>query len=309
MSIIPGKTSKPVVQLFWFFVFVFTATLFTYLLGMLLAIPLFSSSLEGIQTRMGQTPSETNLKLLLYFQFISQLGIFIIPPLLFGWFIKKNNFYFFQFDRWPLLRSAFYVFLIAFTILPVINVLALWNQELQLPEVFLQMQDWIESRELAAKEVTQLILGRTSYSALTVNLIVIALIPAIGEELFFRGVLQKTFAEWFNNIHISILVTSILFSALHMQFFGFLPRLMLGLLFGYYFYWSRSMWLPIFAHFVNNGAAVIVAFLAARGQVEMNYEEFGNYNQQTPIIVLNTLLSVALLFFIQRLEKKRKQSQ
>lgn len=69
------------------------------------------------------------------------------------------------------------------------------------------------------------------------------------------------------------------------------------------------MWLPIFAHFVNNGAAVIVAFLAARGQVEMNYEEFGNYNQQTPIIVLNTLLSVALLFFIQRLEKKRKQSQ
>lgn len=69
------------------------------------------------------------------------------------------------------------------------------------------------------------------------------------------------------------------------------------------------MWLPVFAHFVNNGAAVIVAFLAARGQVEMNYEEFGNYNQQIPIIVLNTLLSVALLFFIQKLERKRMQSQ
>ena len=113
----------------------------------------------------------------------------------------------------------------------------------------------------------------------------------------------------FNNMHVSIIVTSILFSALHMQFFGFLPRLLLGLLFGYYFYWSRSLWLPIFAHFINNGAAVVVAFLAARGQIDINYEEFGNYNQQIPLIVLNTLLSIALLAFIYRMERKRKQHE
>lgn len=309
MNLLPGHSSKPTVQLIWFLVLVFVSALFTYLLGLLLAIPLFTGSLEGVQSQLSQPASAGNLNLLLYFQFVSQVGIFVIPPLLFGWLIKKNNLYYFQLDRWPLFRSLFYVFLIAFTILPVINVLALWNQELQLPEAFARLQEWIESREGAAQEITQLILGRSSYNALAVNLFVIALIPAIGEELFFRGVLQKTFANMFNNMHVSIIVTSILFSALHMQFFGFLPRMLLGLLFGYYFYWSRSLWLPIFAHFINNGAAVVVAFLAARGQVDMNYEEFGNYNQQIPLIVLNTLLSIALLAFIYRMERKRKQHE
>lgn len=305
MKLLPDTNTSAPVQLLWFLFIVFLSGLFTYLLGLLLAVPVFGLTMNELQVALAEGASPTNLNIFLYFQFISQAGIFIVPPLLFGWLVKKNNLFFFHLDRAPAGRSLFYVFLIAFTILPIINVFATLNQELQLPEAFEALQKWMEIREVAAQEITQQFLGRTSIKALLINLFLIAVIPAIGEELFFRGVLQKTFTSWFKNAHLAILITSILFSALHMQFFGFLPRMMLGLLFGYYFYWSRSLWLPIFAHFVNNGAAVIVAFLAARGTVETNYEDFGNYNQQLPVIVLNTVISIAMLFFIYREESKR----
>jgi len=79
----------------------------------------------------------------------------------------------------------------------------------------------------------------------------------------------------------------------------------LGVLFGYYFYWSRSLWLPIFAHFINNGAAVVVAFLAARGSADVDYEEFGSYNQESTLVAIYFLLSMLLIFFVFRQEQVR----
>jgi|AntRauTorckE6833_2_1112554.scaffolds.fasta_scaffold02174_4 membrane protease YdiL (CAAX protease family) len=304
-NLFPEAHPKPVYQLLWFLVIIFVVMLFTYLVGMVLAVPLFKMSIAELQSAMGAQLSERQLSLMLYFQFISQIGIFVLPPLFFGYLLKKNVKYFFHFDKMPRQRSLLYVFLIAFTILPVINILAHWNQQMQLPEIFQHLQQWMEAREEVARELTRLFLERTSYGALAANLLLIAVIPAIGEELFFRGVLQKVFTDWFSNAHAGIIITSVLFSALHMQFFGFLPRFVLGVLFGYYFYWSRSLWLPIFAHFINNGAAVVVAFLAARGSADVDYEEFGSYNQESTLVAIYFLLSMLLIFFVFRQEQVR----
>ncbi len=298
MDFFPTHNLKPWAQLLWFLAIVFVVMLFTHLLAMILAVPLFGKSISELQTMMGESATEKSLSLLLYFQFVSQMGIFVLPPILFGFLIKKNVFYYFHLDKTPKWRTLLFSFLIAFTILPAINMLALWNQQLHLPEFFQNAQQWMEVKEETAKELTELFLNRTSWNALTINLLLIAVVPAIGEELFFRGALQKTFSAWFGNPHAGIFITAVLFSALHMQFFGFLPRFVLGLLFGYYFYWSRSLWLPIFAHFINNGAAVLVAFLAARGTVDIHYEEFGSYNSNTWIVLFYTLLSLVLLYFI-----------
>mgnify|MGYP006275754743 CR=1 FL=1 len=298
MDFFPTQNLKPWAQMLWFLAIVFVVMLFTYLLGLVLAVPIFGKSISELQTAMSGSPSDRSVSMLLYFQFISQMGIFVLPPLLFAMLIKKNIIYYFQLDKNPNSRSLLFSFLIAFTILPAINILAQWNQQLNLPELFQGTQQWMEVREETAKELTELFLNRTSWQALMSNLIFIAVIPAIGEELFFRGVLQKTFSEWFRNPHAGIFLTSVLFSALHMQFFGFLPRFVLGLLFGYYFYWSRSLWLPVFAHFINNGAAVIVAFLAARGTVKVNYEEFGSYNSNVWLVVFYTAITLVLLYFI-----------
>ncbi|MGM0565315.1 MAG: CPBP family intramembrane glutamic endopeptidase [Bacteroidota bacterium] len=298
MDFFPTQNLKPWAQMLWFLAIVFVVMLFTYLLGLVLAVPLFGKSIAELQTVMSGSPTERSVSMLLYFQFISQMGIFVLPPLLFAILIKKNVFYYFQLDKSPNPRSLLFSFLIAFTILPAINILAQWNQQLNLPELFQSTQQWMEVREETAKELTELFLNRTSWQALMSNLLFIAVIPAIGEELFFRGVLQKTFSAWFRNPHAGIILTAVLFSALHMQFFGFLPRFVLGLLFGYYFYWSRSLWLPVFAHFINNGAAVLVAFLAARGKVDINYEEFGSYNSNAWLVAIYTIITLVLLYFI-----------
>lgn len=98
-------------------------------------------------------------------------------------------------------------------------------------------------------------------------MLLIALVPAIGEELLFRGVFQRLFTEWFRNIHWGIWISAILFSAIHFQFFGFLPRLFLGVIFGYLLELTSSMWVPIVAHFVNNLTGVIIAFFISPDSV------------------------------------------
>ena len=96
---------------------------------------------------------------------------------------------------------------------------------------------------------------------LVFNLLVIAIIPAIGEELFFRGYLQQKLIKWNRSPHIGIIITAILFSIIHFQFSGLIPRFILGVLLGYIFYWSSSLWIPIIAHFVNNAQVLIIAYV------------------------------------------------
>lgn len=96
----------------------------------------------------------------------------------------------------------------------------------------------------------------------------VAVVPAVFEEYLFRGTLQPLFAKWFGNIHVSIWVTAALFSLFHFQFFGFLPRMLLGAVFGYLVVWSGSIYPAILAHFLNNGVAVAAAYLMGGEWIE-----------------------------------------
>ena len=140
---------------------------------------------------------------------------------------------------------------------------------------------------------------------LVINLGLIALIPAVGEELLFRGIIQRLFYKWSGDVHIGVWIAAILFSALHGQFFGFLPRMMLGAVLGYLLVWSGSLWLPIFVHMVNNGGAVIVAYLINRGSVPQDVETIGAKGQATSVFV-SIVLTGVLLFLIYRREKRRR---
>ncbi len=140
-----------------------------------------------------------------------------------------------------------------------------------------------------------------------VNLLMIAILPAIGEEFFFRGILQRLFSEWFKNIHVAIFITAFIFSAIHFQFFGFFPRFLLGLYLGYLFYWSGNLWIPIVVHFINNALVVILAYISANGYADIDYETFGSTNN-TLILLLTTVLISALIFILFHLGKKVQQN-
>ena len=126
---------------------------------------------------------------------------------------------------------------------------------------------------------------------LFINLLMIAIIPAIGEEFFFRGLLQRIFSNWVRNTHWGIIISAFLFSAIHMQFYGFFPRFLLGAMFGYLFVWSGSLWLPVLAHFINNSLAVIAYYLVSIRVLDEKVVNIGSSSYFMPITFICLLFT------------------
>jgi membrane protease YdiL (CAAX protease family) len=129
------------------------------------------------------------------------------------------------------------------------------------PDWLSGVEKWMEEKEDYANGIINQALFAPSFATMILNLFIIAILPAVGEEFFFRGVLQKILIKLFKSGHVGIWVTAFIFSAIHFQFFGFVPRFILGLIFGYLFFWSGTLWLPVISHFINNAVPVIMAYI------------------------------------------------
>jgi hypothetical protein len=121
-------------------------------------------------------------------------------------------------------------------------------------------------------------------------------------------VLVRVFAEWTGNVHLGVIIPAILFSALHLQFYGFLPRMVLGIVLGYLFVRSGSLMVPVVVHFVNNGLAVIIAFLSNRGAISMDIESFGA-TDNVILILASLLISFFIMIVIRHFGKRMAQPQ
>ncbi|PLX06689.1 MAG: hypothetical protein C0594_06605 [Marinilabiliales bacterium] len=147
-------------------------------------------------------------------------------------------------------------------------------------------------------KLTESFLKVHSIGDFLVNILMIAIIPAIGEELLFRGIIQKLLIEWTRKTWLGIVLTAIIFSAIHFQFYGFIPRFLLGMLFGYLLIWSKNIWLPIFAHFINNGTAVFVAFLISKNSITKEAETVGSTGDSLIYGVFSLMICGFLLFLL-----------
>lgn len=143
---------------------------------------------------------------------------------------------------------------------PFASYLSRWNSGMELPEWMSGVEQTMRSMEDAAMETTGLLLSGRTIGALLLNLVIVAAMAAISEELFFRGALQQFLMEKFRNGHAAIWLTALLFSMVHFQFYGFLPRLFLGAMLGYLFLYTRNLWMPIIFHFVNNATVILLNF-------------------------------------------------
>lgn len=175
-----------------------------------------------------------------------------------------------------------------------------------LPQWLGGVEEWMRRTEKTAAEATKMFLEVTTYQALLFNIFMIAIIPSIGEEFIFRGVVLRLFRQWSGSLHVAVWVSAILFSAMHMQFFGFLPRLFLGLVLGYMFVWSRNIWVPVFAHFFNNAAAVVLYFLNHNAIINIEIEKVGLGAQGALWAVLSLLVLVFLFVIFKKLEAGQK---
>jgi len=170
------------------------------------------------------------------------------------------------------------------------------------------LEETLRNLEESAKEITNRLLSVNSFGRYLLNLFVFALLPAIGEELFFRGLLQKHVIELTKNYHWGIFLTAIIFSAIHFQFFTFLPRVLLGIVLGYLFVWSKSIWLPAFAHFLNNALAVTTFYIATI--YGLNIEKIDTFEINTATIIITiicTFIFVFLMYFTNKTFKNKEE--
>lgn len=189
-------------------------------------------------------------------------------------------------------------YLLAVTIIicaiPAINFIAEWNEKIKLPECFHNIELWMQQQEIKNKELTDRFLTTSSWGGFFINLLVMAIIPALAEELFFRGLLQKTFSKRFG-VHIGIWLSAILFSGIHLQFYGFFPRMLLGATLGYFVYWSYSIYPAIFAHFINNAIIVASVFFSKSDKIS----SIGTTNQWA-IGLTSCIVCGILLWILQK---------
>lgn len=224
---------------------------------------------------------------------ISQtLGFFIFPALIIAMLGSEYPWKFLGFNKISGRYLLLSILLIIIAI-PGINFIASINAKLNLPE-------WMIEFEKSAERVIKALLESKSPSIVFVNVIMIAVLPAIGEELLFRGVIQHYFCRLFRNTFWGIFVTAAIFSAIHMQFQGFVPRLLLGMIFGYLYVWTRSIWIPIAVHFVNNGLIVLIMYLIGSGNLSPSTENIGEVNALWQIGVVSIIATAVLTYTIYR---------
>jgi membrane protease YdiL (CAAX protease family) len=130
---------------------------------------------------------------------------------------------------------------------------------------------------------------------LMLNLFMIAGLAALGEELLFRSIIQTSLIKICKNAHVGILIASAIFSFIHFEFYGFVPRLILGMLLGYMFYFSGSIWIPMLMHFLNNGTVVLIYFLNNKGITNIDVDTFGQTS--IPVLIVSIVVMIALFLF------------
>ncbi len=246
-----------------------------------------------------------NIPVLKFMQITQSLSMFVIPPMVFGWFMMRNPVEYLTLNKRFDNRLILAVVLLAVAILPVINLLGLWNESMKLPEFLSGIENWMKKTEDQAALLTTAFLTVNSFPGYLVNVLMVVLIPALGEEFFFRGVLQKIFQRWFVNPHIAIIFVAIIFSAFHFQFYGFLPRVVLGLVFGYLFYWSGNIWYPVIAHAINNFIPVSLTYFFREKFDPAELDQVGTGPDSWLWALPAILLSIAVITYFYKISKSQ----
>lgn len=297
------RTMRPFAQLM-FALFVMVASVFLFMVvGMIAVLPFYGAG--SLMSGMLETSlnSPEGLSLLKYFQVIQSIGLFVAPPFAIGWLYSENIGEYLKINRSTKAQSFLLAAICLLAVIPVINFLGAINSQMRLPESLSGLENWMKTMEDAAKILTEKFLKVDSLGGLLFNVFMIAVLPALGEELMFRGVIQRIFSNWTRNHHWGIWITAFLFSAMHMQFYGFLPRMALGAMFGYLLVWTGTMWVPILAHFVNNLMGVLGYFLIDKGTISNDIEEWGTGTEQIPLVLFSFLVVGGLLYLIYKGEQ------
>lgn len=238
---------------------------------------------------LGSLDSQEIINAVKFIQIFGSIGTFIFSGLLLSFLYTGDWLGYYNTRPFPAAAPIIILFAIVITGLPFVNYLTELNNQMTIP--FEKLEDLLRSLEEQTESMMMKLIEVDNVGGLLVNLVMIAVIPAIGEELLFRGLIQRHLSESFKNVHIAIIVTAVIFSLVHMQIYSFLPRFFLGIVLGYMLFIGRSIWYPIIAHFINNALGVIFYYLAHKEKAGDTLEEIGT-SDSMPMMALFSLIAV-----------------
>ncbi|PRY85908.1 CPBP family intramembrane glutamic endopeptidase [Mongoliibacter ruber] len=262
----------------FFIMFLITLGVMVLLQGLavLLIPPLYGISLDELTALL--TNPQNYDKGRQAFLLVQGLGTglgFVIAAILIAKLVDKAKFGMQQ----QILRYKFSGFLIMIVVMfgaMLFNSLLIdWNMSIKLPEFLSGAEQWMRAKEDELMEMTRYLTDFQSTGEFLAGILVIGILAGLGEEIFFRGVLQPKIQIYTGNVHVAVWLTAFIFSAIHMQFYGFFPRLILGAVFGYLYIFSGSLVYPVIAHILNNAFTVLLIYLNKLGKINFDLEETG----------------------------------
>lgn len=244
-----------------------------------------------------------------WIQFFQSAAMFLLPPLCMAYLWSKQPLEWLKVKGEKELKGErVWAVVLMLVALPAINLLAHINEQMALPAFLEPLEAWMKTQEETAKNLTDQFMHVTTFGGLIINLLLMAVLPAISEELTFRGVLMNLFKVKGKRLevkgesvpHLAIWCSAILFSAIHLQFYGFVPRMLMGALFGYMLVWTGSLWTPILMHFTNNAMAVILYFVSLRAGWDIEMMDAIGTNDTLWLGVVSMVITIVGIYAFRR---------
>lgn len=207
----------------------------------------------------------------------------------------------------PKVSVLMFVLICAFVSVPAQEAVIYWNYNIELPESMAAFAETMRNLEQQATNTMMMILDNPSVASLILNILIIGIAAAVAEELFFRGCFQRFLTTAGISPHVAIWLVAICFSAMHLQFYGFVPRMLLGAYFGYLLLWTGSIYVPMTAHMLNNILYVVASWIQVRNGASDTITAAPQM-WSTTATAASVLLTAAVLFFIYRLSRRPKQT-
>lgn len=237
---------------------------------------------------------------------ITDIVMFVTPALATAVVVTRTPARFLMVESAPPLSLTLLSIGIIVAAIPAMNLIIYWNSSLHLPESMAAVEEWMKDAEQLAQRRTELLIGGTGLASFIISVLIVGILASFSEELFFRGTLQRLISSSGASTHVAVWTTAIIFSAIHFQFFGFFPRLLLGALFGYIVAWSGNLWLGVVAHFTNNFLASAVMTVGAQTAVSRYVTPQGEQAVTAPMVwtaLASLIVTVLLLLVFRRLSQ------
>jgi len=298
------NTIHPASQFFYLILVIVACTIIGAIVSLGIIVALYGFGVVQNLGGFSATSPPEVLNSLKIFQALSSVFMFLAPPIFFAYLIVHEPKSYIKTSTHfnPVLLLL--VLVIMFISAPLMEIMVNLNQQMVFPDFLKGLYKWMKDSEEDAARTTAIFLKMSGPKDLIINLIMIGFLPAVAEEFLFRGAIQTIFTRWTKNPHWGIWIAAILFSAMHMQFFGFLPRMMLGVGFGYFVWWSGSIWTSIWAHLLNNGTAVVVTYLFQQKLINLNPDDQHVFNYAG--YAFSLIITVFLLILYRKLTLSQK---